>query len=149
MAQRRPHLADEILVSSDLELMPGPHRHVGDLVALRRAVGDHVPDGPLRPRPVTALGAAQPVVGPPGGLREPAGTQRHRALDMVPRVAVAVRPADRAVAQLASGDALSRGQDVIRGQNAGYRWRTWCWRAHRWRKHRWRRQCWRRQCWRG
>ncbi len=120
-AHHRPHPLREGIVAGDLELMPDPDRGVGGVVALHRVVDDRAALGPLRPRSVRPLRGAQPLVAAPRRTAEPAHAQGHRALDVVPGIHVAVRPADRAVALLHGGDAVAGGQDLVGGQDPRHR----------------------------
>ena len=71
LAHHRPHPLGERIVAGDLELVPDPHRHVGGVVALGRAVEGRAAFGQLRPRPVRPLGGAQPLVGGRAAPRSP------------------------------------------------------------------------------
>ena len=115
---RGPHPAGEPAVAGDQVLVPDAHREVGGVVALRRVVGHLAGEGGTgtaggpRPGAVGPLGLAQPLVGEARRNGESAGAERHRALHVVPRVHVAVRPGDRAVGPLCRGDGAGGLQDV-------------------------------------
>ena len=121
----RPHPQGEPAVAGDQVLVPGADRGVGGVVALRRVIrhlgGARGARAAGRPRPgaVRALRVTQPLVGKPGGGGEAAGAQRHRALHVVPRVHVAVRPGDRPVGPLYRRDRACRLQDVGRRRRPG------------------------------
>ena len=106
----RPHPEGEAAVAGDEELMPDADREVGGVMTLGRVVGHLVragrprPARRPRPRAVRALRVAQPLIRPSGPTGQPAGGQGHRALHVVPRVHVAVRPGDGAARPLGGGD---------------------------------------------
>src|SRR6266516_7157480 len=56
------------------------------------------------------LAGEEPVVAAPGRPAQAAGGQRHRALDVVPGIGVAIGPADRPGWLLDGRDALTGGQ---------------------------------------
>ncbi len=71
------------------------------------------------PRPVGALGVDEPLVGPLGVLMEAGDIERHRGLDVVPRVAVAAgEPRDHAGLQLQRCQMLAGGAQLVGAEHA-------------------------------
>ena len=120
-AHRGPHPRHEPGVPGHQVLMPHAHGHVGGVVALAHVIaGVPAGRGPPWPGPVGPLRGQQPVVGPPGRAAQPADGKGHGALDVVPRVHQAVRPADRSGLLLPGGDDLAGGTYLRLGQDPGH-----------------------------
>ncbi len=122
-AHRGPHPRHEPGVPGHQVLVPDAHGHVGGVVALAHVIADPpVRRGPPGPGPVRPLRGQQPLVGPPGRAAQPAHRQRHGALDVVPRIHQAIRPADRPGLLLPGGDGLAGSTYLRLGQDAGHGW---------------------------
>jgi hypothetical protein len=77
------------------------------------------------PRAVGALGVDEPLVGPLGLVVEAGDVERHRRLDVVPRVAVAAgEPRDHAGVELQRGEVAAGRVEFVGAEDAG-RSGTW------------------------
>ena len=119
-ADDRPHLRGEVLVAGDEQLVPDADRGIRGVIGLGGVLGVGAVGGADRPGAVRVLRLRQPRIGAPGLLVQAAGGERHRALDVVPRVDVPVRPADGAAGLLLGGDAAAGGQQLVSAEDAGY-----------------------------
>jgi hypothetical protein len=100
-------------------VVPGAHREVGAHVGVAAGVLDDVADDLHRPRAVGALLGQAPGVRRLGGLHLAADEERHRRLDVVPRIDVlADRPGDAAVVLLDLDDRRGGLADLAGPQEA-------------------------------
>ncbi len=121
LLNRRPQLAQELHVPGDQVVVPGAGRQVGAHVRVEAGVLDGVTLVVVEPAAVGELAGGEPPVGIDRLVHESADGERHRGLDVIPRVAVATdEPGDHPVASLHLRDGVCRGQDVRARQDAGH-----------------------------
>ena len=105
----RPHGLGEAVIAGEEDVVPHAGGDVGADVGVELVLFDAVVDVVLVPGAVGPLQAGQPLVGPLGFGRRPAGGEGHGRLDVVPRIGVtAGEPRDHAARQLPLGDGVDR-----------------------------------------
>ncbi len=116
----RPHRLGECAVPGDEHVVPHAGGDVGAEVAVAVGILDDAVAQLDRPRAVRALRVAAPVERRPRRLPQPRDRQRHRVLDVIPRVGVAaVEPGQRAGGFLRRRDRLRGLEALLRRQDAG------------------------------
>jgi hypothetical protein len=115
-----PQLRQERLVAGREEVVPQADGDVRGVVGLCRRPYWLSIAVQGRPGAVRPLFGAQPPVRGPGPCVPAADVERHRGLDVVPRIELAARkPGNRAGALLHGGDAVHSGLDGAGVEDAG------------------------------
>ena len=99
--------------------MPDTDGDVGDRVGIELLLFDIVAQVVLIPTAVGELHVAQPAIGSSGFGMQTDNVERHRSLDMVPRITVtAGKPRHLSGWKLEVGDGLAGGADLIGSDDA-------------------------------
>ena len=114
-----PVLGQEGPVAGEQPVMPDTDGDVGDRVGIELLLFDIVAQVVLIPTAVGELHVAQPAIGSSGFGMQTDNVERHRSLDMVPRITVtAGKPRHLSGWKLEVGDGLAGGADLIGSDDA-------------------------------